>query len=80
MAQRGNCFVKCRDEYLGLPGVFPALRAGRKKKYLFIVVQWQDETLSNAWNITEKFVKDDQWISPKRVDIEKKDGGLFTKE
>jgi hypothetical protein len=36
--------------------------------------------LSNAWNIPEKFVKNNQGISPKRVDIEKKDGGLFTKE
>ena len=35
--------------------------------------------MSNAWNIAEKFMKRDQWISPKRVDIEKKDGALFTK-
>ena len=40
MAQRENCFVKCRDEYAGLPGVFRALRAGRKKKYLFTFAQW----------------------------------------
>jgi hypothetical protein len=54
---------------------------GREKRNIFSHLRWgQDETLSDTWNIAEIFVKSCQQIYPKRVDIEKKDGGLFTKE
>ena len=40
MAQRENCFVKCRDEYAGLPGFFSRSARWAKKKYLFTFAQW----------------------------------------
>ena len=40
MAQRENCFVKCRDEYAGLPGFFSRTARRAKKKYLFTFAQW----------------------------------------
>jgi hypothetical protein len=54
---------------------------GREKRNFFshLCRRW-DEILSDTWNIAEIFVKSCQQIYPKRVDIEKKDGGLFTKE
>ena len=53
----------------------------RKKRNFFshLCRRW-DEILSDTWNIAEIFVKSYQQIYPKRVDIEKKDGELFTKE
>jgi hypothetical protein len=59
----------------------PVLCKAEEKRNIFSHLRWgQDETLSDTWNIAEIFVKNCQQIYPKRVDIEKKDGGLFTKE
>lgn len=40
MAWKGNCFVKYRDEYLGLLSVFFCPVCWTKKKCFFIFVRW----------------------------------------